>query len=687
MAFSHASIRALLFALLIGTVAFQHADAQTYKPLPPQGIDLPSETTETLQKEAQRLRLDLESLIRTTEDASVWRADVEIFLRAVEVAMEQGLFYLPKDVELVQRAAAITRQRLEAVSKGTRGLDLLVIGSSRKDDQRTLAGGFASSIDGSVQPYGVVLPEGKLAIDGKPLRMDVWLHGRGDTITEVPFLLDRLDKVGEYSPAGVIVLHPFGRHCNAFKFAGETDVYEAIKQVKSIFPIDSKRISIRGFSMGGAGCWHLAAHDPGRWFAANPGAGFVDTINYQGWNKSMPYDPGDWGRKLMMWYDVPPWVENLTNTQVVVYSGELDKQRAAAETMIAAAKNNEFFARSGSSIEHVVGQGMAHKIDASSANAIDQRLAFLESQTQQKIRTKIHFVTYTLRYSQMDWLTVEGMEEHWKKAVVDAEIDDTTIRISTENVSALKLDFSTDGWPMKSGYLTLEIDGQSVDGPAVIQGKPSRTQWAKQDDIWDLSSDEWLIGKKRPGVQGPIDDALTAPFLFVLPSRPCRHGVVQRFVDRELQQARASWRRIMRGDDRVVIDKDLTPEQIANFNLVCFGDFQSNRYLANIASALPMGWTDDRIVVGDVQYDPSMHALVMVYPNPQAPDRYIVVNSGITFREFSNSTNSRQIAMLPDWAVINVNQPSDGIFPGKIAAADFFDESWKLRPTVPATSR
>ena len=213
----------------------------------------------------------------------------------------------------------------------------------------------------------------------------------------------------------------------------------------------------------------------------------------------------------------------------------------------------------------------------------------------------------------------------------------------------------------------------------MIQGKPSVTQWSKIDGQWQEADLQSPNLSKVPGLQGPIDDALTSPFLFVLPSRPCRHGVVQRFVDREVEHARQSWRRIMRGENRVVADIDLTAEQIANNNLVCFGDFKSNRYLASIAPSLPIQWTDEKIVVGDQSFDPSKPAVLLCYPNPQAPKHYVVVNSGITFRQFSNDSNSRQIAMLPDWAIVDVSQPSDQIFPGRIVVADFFDESWRLK--------
>lgn len=657
------------------------AAAQAFKALPPPGIALSQETIEPLKKDAEALRASLDRAIAGSPDADSWRGDVEVFVRAVELALEQNLFYKPKDAEAAERALKIARERLEAANNGKRGLQLLMIGSSGKERGRTLAGGYLSTIDGSVQPYGLVLPATPLVTANKPYRLDVWLHGRGDTSTEVPFLLERLDKLGQYSPADVVVLHPFGRHCNAFKFAGERDVYEAIDHVQTCLPVDSQRISIRGFSMGGAGAWHLAAHDPGRWFAANPGAGFVDTIQYQGWTTEFPYDPGHWGRPLMAWYDVAPWVDNLVNTRVVAYSGEVDKQRASAELMMAAAKASPVLQAAGFQMEHVVGKGMGHKIDDVSAALIDQRLNEIATWVGKQPRTKIHFVTYTLRYPAVDWLSIQGMEEHWTPARIDASIEDpATVRVATSGVTSFRLDFTSDGWPLNSGYLKVLVDGQELDGPAVISGKPSVTQWVKLDQQWEEGGDRANDIRKRPGLQGPIDDAFTSSFLFVLPSRPCRHGVVQRFVDREVAFARDNWRRVMRGDDRVVMDKDLTADQIANHHLICFGDFNSNRYLSSIASQLPIQWTDEQIVVGDKTFDPATHAALLVYPNPQSVDRYVVVNSGITFRQFANSTNSRQIAMLPDWAVIDVKQPSDGIYPGRVVAADFFDESWRLKP-------
>ena len=70
---------------------------------------------------------------------------------------------------------------------------------------------------------------------------------------------------------------------------------------------------------------------------------------------------------------------------------------------------------------------------------------------------------------------------------------------------------------------------------------------------------------------------------------------------------------------------------------------------------------------------------VLIYPNPLNPTKYVVINSGPTFREGHDRTNSLQNPKLPDWAVIDLSQPPDELAPGRIAAADFFDEDWQLQ--------
>jgi len=41
--------------------------------------------------------------------------------------------------------------------------------------------GYTSKIDGSVQPYGLVVPESYSPASSSGYRLDVWFHGRGET--------------------------------------------------------------------------------------------------------------------------------------------------------------------------------------------------------------------------------------------------------------------------------------------------------------------------------------------------------------------------------------------------------------------------------------------------------------------------------------------------------------------------
>jgi hypothetical protein len=155
---------------------------------------------------------------------------------------------------------------------------------------------------------------------------------------------------------------------------------------------------------------------------------------------------------------------------------------------------------------------------------------------------------------------------------------------------------------------------------------------------------------------------------------------VGNWVASEEQRAIREWRGLFRGDTPVKDDSAVTDADIAASNLILWGDPQSNKVLARIASKLPVGWSADSIVLGTRRFPTAGTALIMIYPNPLNPKKYVVLNSGFTFRESSNGSNSWQVAELPDYAVVDVTTPPDQRWPGKIAAAGFFGEKWELQP-------
>ena len=671
-----------MFSITLMPEAF----GQKYKQLPPPGIEVPESEKQKLQTRLEGIHSRLNAAIKRFDDSALWHPDIRVLTRAIELSLEQGLFFKKSDLDNAHTLLDEAQRRLSAVMKGKRGFEVLGLKNAKTAGQRNeptlIVRGFVSQIDDSVQPYGLVIPPLFEAQSVDPVRLDVWLHGRGDSKTELQFLSERMQKVGQYSPTDTVVLHPFGRHCNAFKFAGETDVYEAISHVASTLPIDDQRIAIRGFSMGGAGVWHLSVHNPGKWFAANPGAGFVDTVVYQGWDKEPPFELNTTRQSLLRLYDVIPWVENLRNTRLVAYSGEVDRQRQAAERVLTAAADARI------DVKHVIGQKMGHKIDEASKLLIDTELANWASETSSPMK-EIDYTTFTTKYSKCQWLAVTGLKRHYDPARLRASLKGTNqVIVDTENVTHFSLDFSGYGWPdakantsnRNSHSLRLTLDGETFTIDDMDEAEGFQANFVIVGNQWSLDESDETLVRKRPGLQGPIDDAFCSRFLFVRPTRPAIHGEAERFVQREMAYAQKRWRELMRGNVRVVDDVDLTAKQIEENHLVCFGDFISNQFLRRIRNRLPINWTKETLRVGGKRFDPATHVPVFCYPNPANPRRYVVVNSGMTFREFSNVSNSRQIAMLPDWTIFDVTTDDDSIFAAKIVSEGFFDESWQLAP-------
>lgn len=660
--------------------------ADAVRPIPPPGIAIDDATKQSLASRCKAIRLSWQRIVDESKDTSVGSlaSEILVFPRAVELAIELDQFYKPRETKDAAWLLDEADRRLQIARSGGSWADVVGIGDGSK--QQLIVGGYTSKIDGSYQPYGVVVPRGFTEHDLRPRRLDVWFHGRGETQSEVAFLTKQRSDAGEYTPADSFVLHPYGRYCNAFKFAGEVDVLEVLDYIAAKLPVDPSRIAARGFSMGGAACWQFATHHADRFFAANPGAGFAETPEYLNFfqGEDVRKTTPDFQKTLWDWYNCPPWAANLKQCPTIAYSGELDKQKQAADVMEKALRSV------GVDLVHVIGPDTAHKIHPASKIDIESRMKSLAEVATAAVPRRIDFTTVMLRYHKMHWVDVRGMQKHWKPARVTGDIDAASrIRLTTKNVTHLNLNFDAGQWPgATSGPLKIEIDGTALIGPSVRSDRSwsmglvkSDGQWAAVDLAKKTPDDETKITslRKRPGLQGPIDDALMDSFLFVMPGETSDDKSVQQWVDAESRHAMDQWRRHFRGDIRQTIDAELTDQQIASSNLLLFGDPQSNSVIAKIVDQLPIVWDDDKIAIGTNEVPRTGHVPILIFPNPLNPDRYVVINSGFTFRQHDYLSNARQTPKLPDWALVDITGGATTRMPGDVISAGFFDESWETK--------
>ncbi len=531
----------------------------------------------------------------------------------------------------------------------------------------TVVRGYRSRVDGSYQPYAVHVPQGYERLT--PMRLDVVLHGRNARLSEVSFIAGH-ERTAVEDDAGHLVLEVFGRTNNAYRWAGETDVHEALAAVVRNYAVDPDRIVLRGFSMGGAGAWHIGLHHPGKWVGVEAGAGFTDTLVYA--EGSLPDGlAGPWQRGPLSIYDAVDYAPNAYNLAVVGYGGEIDPQlQAAVNIREALAADGAVFERRGldwftDSLRalFLVGPNTPHRFHPASKELSE---AFL-SQAAAKGRQApdaLRFVTHTTRYADCFWLTIDGLEKTYERAEVEAARRGPELRLSTRNVSRLVV---RDADKIKR----IRIDGRSLEAAkptaaTLFLGREAG-DWRLFDDLASMRGDGLV---KRPGLEGPIDDAFTDSFLAVRPSGDAWHSAVGEAAQGRFAQLHRDFPKWLRGDPPTVSDADVDDERVAAANLVLFGDPQSNRVLSRVIDKLPLRWTRETIEIAGKSFDASRHLVAMIYPNPLNPERYIVLNSGHTFSEHEfRGTNALLFPRLGDWAVLTTE--------GEIAAAGIFDENWQ----------
>ncbi len=526
---------------------------------------------------------------------------------------------------------------------------------------------YRSKVDGSAQPYAVQLPADYGKDPNKKWRLDVVLHGRDGSLTETKFIATHDGgKVPADQP--FVQLEVYGRGNNAYRWAGETDVFEAYEgfmaseEARLKRPvIDAERVVIRGFSMGGAGSWHLGFHHPFRFAAMGPGAGFSVT---HGYIKDIPNPLPEPQEATLRIYDAVDYAENAVDIPVVAYSGGNDPQKASADNVEKALQKFPEKVR----FTRLVAPGLEHKMPLEwMAKAEVEYRKHLDPP--REFPKRVRYVTYTTKYPDFGWGTIERLGKHYEKAVVDGTWENGVLALKLENVDELTITrHDPAGRPLK----TLTVNGQAVRQipPLPFKVVNILREWMASGTGPAMSDVEMLPAGKRPGQQGPIDDAFTSPFAVTPPTGPGWHDGPATYAAGAANRFAAEWEKWMRGT---------LPSGPTTGNVVLFGDPGSNPQIARMLVTLPITWTKDKLVVNGVSYDSKTHIPTLIYPHPFDRTRYLVINSGHTFHEAEfKGTNAGLYPRLGDWAVLKVAPTAKDPTAAEVVAGGLFDENWQF---------
>jgi pimeloyl-ACP methyl ester carboxylesterase len=605
------------------------------------------------------------------------RADAEVFAKGVAWALRYDTQFTSADEALLKKALERGRERVTALAAGKQPW---------ADRKGKVVRGFVSAVDGSVQPYGVIVPA--RYNPAEPIRLDVVLHGSSRPVgmSELRFMsgFDEADAESKGAPdQNYIELHPLGRVENCYRWAGETDVFEAIEAACRNYQIDRDRIVLRGMSMGASGTWHLGLKYPDRFVALGPYCGYVDTHHFS--ETPLPnfvkVGPLPWYQeKTLHMLDSIDYAANAGVTPAVACIGDKDVF-FQAHVLMGRAMEKE-----GLKMVNLISPGTGHIIDPATHKEEMRRIGEYAAKGSDHAPKKIRFVTWTLKYSRCHWLQVLGLEEHYARAELEAEVANGGAVAVKEPRNVTRFAVLP---PMLQGAKPkLRVGGAEVVMPSREGKSPpfSPAVIGCRDGKWvylgDL--DPTPLPGKRPGLQGPIDDAFTTPFLCVRGTGKAWNPAVQAWADANLKRFAYEWRRYFRGELPVKDDTAVTEEDLRSRNLILFGDPGSNRWIGRVLPKLPIRWNRDEIELGHRRYASADHAPALIQPNPLAgaEGRYVVLNSGHTFHEKElASLNYLLFPRLGDWAVLKVggkvpDDPSAAL-EETVLRSGFFDERWE----------
>jgi hypothetical protein len=532
---------------------------------------------------------------------------------------------------------------------------------------------FRSGIDGSEQRAGLCGPAAPEA--ALPLLVEL----QPGSIADLEGTLAAGRRHLELAGVPAVWLRPGGRGPGTvFQGYGEVDVLEAIEAAAARYPIDRRRISLYGSSMGGAGAWYLATHLPGRFAAVAPFAGYND---YRLWHR-----PGGMTFPVYPWEE-PSWrarsavfqLENLRHSGVWIVHGAWDRA-VGGGVDVAHARN---------SAARLQALGIPHRYTelsetghsafgaAGASPLLGEVLRWLLVQRRPAAPARLTHTTAELRHPGADWISIQQLAVYGgPSGRVEAEATPDEVAVRTENVRHLVVGPA----PLAGASTRLRVDGTPVPGADVRIRVGLRRAGA--DAGWQLAGTAPPPGEKCPGVGGPFGDLFGRGVVLVTGTTGSAEE--RFFLDwcaRDAARFFRTWNGgVHRGgiagenwvDLPVLTDAEYLAAGDTTRNVIAFGTPATNALLAAHAGPLGLEAGDGVVRLRGREWRGRRLALIAVLPHPGGGDRYLAVHGGVTPDAIADGAHLHW-QLLPDYLVY------DG---DRVVEWGHFDNGW--RPAGPA---
>ncbi|MCS7316159.1 MAG: hypothetical protein RMI94_15000, partial [Bryobacterales bacterium] len=281
--------------------------------------------------------------------------------------------------------------------------------------------------------------------------------------------------------------------------------------------------------------------------------------------------------------------------------------------------------------------------------------------------SRVRFTTDSYKYRSAYWVEIDGLTPG-EPATVEARFaGPNRLEIRSAGLDGFTLKLG--GHPSYDPSLALKL---TVDGQALVAAPGQELSFRKGAGGWERGRYEPPPGAKRPGLEGPIGEAIAARHIYV-------YGTMAPASEEEIESRRrvaaqaADWstpRGRLLVSFRVLADREVSEADLYGSHLILFGNRQTNLFIARLADQLPL-----ELNPGAADY-----GLVFVAP---AGGRLVVINSGLPFwtgAERVERGGDRSIPVVPR---LMQSFQDFILFKGsldRVIAEGRFDRNWKVPP-------
>ncbi|PCI11575.1 hypothetical protein COB72_00020 [bacterium] len=521
---------------------------------------------------------------------------------------------------------------------------------------------FISSIDGSVQYFGVTPPpDATLESPAEPHALLLTLHGAS---------VEGRGQSNAYAPKeGMYIVAPTNRRPFGFDWEdwGRLDAIEVLDVASELFNADPAQTYLSGHSMGGHGTWSIGAYHAGRFAAIAPSAGWSDLWSYGGGGE---FDTNsEVGRLLDRAANASRTLlmkDNYYDLGVYILHGDADDNVPPSQ----ARHMRDLLANAHDNFAYYEQPGAGHWW----GNKCVDWPPIFSMFGYSRIDPKPHRVDFTTVdpaiSSTRAWVTIEQQITAREPSRVIAEYDaeNHTVHIQPSNTAALSLDLTVFISENHPEFPDVRIAEQDMDSASTSFTRIDSERWATA---------EINPAHKSPARGGPFKDAFRNNMLAVVGTTGTPEENAWALA-KARYDAETFWYR-GNGSIDIVRDTDFDPTKEPDRSIILYGNASSNAAWQALLATSPIQISSGHASLDAFTTDRNDLAVLMARPRPSSDTAMIAVigGSGLTGMRLTDQFPFITSGVhYPDWFIAepDIYLKADA----GVLAAGFFELDWSL---------